>query len=197
MDNHTTPRVPAGVQAGGQFAPTTHPEPGLSLVPPHTDGPDFDFDFEAARGADLRRELEALPAVTARAAIHASRVADMLRESYAVHWSDGIAPVTRPEAVRSVEDALRHLPRDRREKALELIRFAVHEEMKHREDREFVLNHEHRYELIIDRGDYGSEDSFIDEGQDENREHWELLANTAAFHAISADNSFEALQGAA
>lgn len=99
--------------------------------------------------------------------------------------------------MKNLEDALGHLPRDRREQAIELIRFAVHEEMKHRADPEHVLNAEHPYELLIDRAEYDSEDEFRVEGQDDNRERWELLADTAAFHAVNAGQALEALHGAA
>lgn len=96
METTTPARVPAGVQAGGQFAAVTHHEPGLSLVPAPVDGPDFDYDFEKAHGARLRKALEELPAVTARAAVNASRVSDLMRDSYSVYWADGTALQARP-----------------------------------------------------------------------------------------------------
>lgn len=183
---------------------TEHPNPAstpvgrpdLALVPANVDGPDFDYDFEADHGPGLRKELEALPRISARSAISASKVADLLRESYSAYWAGGIAQATRAEAVRGVEAALHHLPRDKREHAVELIRFAVHEEMKHWTDRGHVLNPEHSYELLIDQADYGSEDDLLEDGQDENRERWETLANTAAYYAIAADNARSVLAGA-
>jgi hypothetical protein len=52
-----------------------------------------------------------------------------------------------------------------------------------------VLNPEHKYELLIEESDYRDEDDLLENGQEENRERWELLANTAAFYAVAADNS--------
>ncbi|MET4143806.1 hypothetical protein [Arthrobacter sp. UYCo732] len=187
MENITN-RVPAGITTGGQFAPAPHSEPALSLIPAPVDGPDFDYDFEADRGPGLRKELESLPKIPVRFAINASRVSDLLRDSYSVYWTNGEAPQTRADAVRSLEDALSYLPRDQREHHLQLIRFAVHEEMKHWADRGHVLNPEHKYELLIDESDYRDEDDLLENGQEENRERWELLANTAAFHAVAAHN---------
>lgn len=191
MENSTPNRVPAGILTGGQFAATAHGEPALSLIPAPVDGPDFDYDFEADRGPGLRKELEALPGIYMRAAINASQVTDLLRDSYSVYFANGEAPQSRADAVRNLEDALSHLPRDQRERQIELIRFAVHEEMKHWADRGHVLNPEHRYELLIDESDYRDEDDLLENGQEENRERWEILANTAAFHAVAADNSLQ------
>ncbi|QOT19539.1 hypothetical protein [Paenarthrobacter sp. YJN-5] len=197
MENITN-RVPAGIATGGQFAPTGHREPSIALVPAPIDDPDFDYEFEADRGPGLRKELEALPRISAKAAINAGKVADLLRDSYPEYWTgeDG-APQTRADAVKNLEQELRHLPRDQREHHIELVRFAVHEEMKHWADRGHVLNPEHRYELIIDTSDYADEDDLLDNGQEENRERWELLANTAAYYAVAADNSCSTHQGAA
>lgn len=187
MENLTN-RVPAGVSTGGQFAPVPHREPALSLIPAPADGPDFDYAFEADRGPGLRKELEALPRIAVRSAVNASHVTDLLRDSYSVHFTNGETPYGRAEAVRHLENALRHLPRDKREKQIELIRFAVHEEMKHWADPGHVLNPEHKYELLIDESDYRDEDDLLENGQEENRERWEMLANTAAYYAVAADN---------
>jgi hypothetical protein len=115
-----------------------------------------------------------------------------------VCWTgeDG-APQTRAEAVKNLEDALRHLPRDKREHHIELIRFAVHEEMKHWADRGHVLNPEHTYELLIDESDYSDEDDLLENGQEENRERRELLADTAAYYAVVAGNASSAQQDSA
>lgn len=196
MENITANRVPAGVITGGQFAPTPHSEPALALIPAPVDGPDFDYDFEADRGPGLRKTLQALPPISSKAAINAGKVADLIRDSYSVYWTgeDG-APQTRADAVENLEDALRHLPRDKREQHIELIRFAVHEEMKHWADRGHVLNPEHKYELLIEESDYADEDDLLENGQEENRERWELLGNTAAYYAVAADNSASVQQG--
>lgn len=189
MENNTANRVPAGIHTGGQFAPAPHSEPALSLITAPADGPDFDYDFEADRGPGLRKELQSLPAISAKSAITASHVADLLRDSYSVYWTgeDG-APQTRTDAVKNLEEALPHLPRDVRERHIQLIRFAVHEEMKHWADQGHVLNPEHKYELLIEESDYADEDDLLENGQEENRERWELLANTAAYYAVADDN---------
>jgi len=190
MENTTAAnRVPAGTITGGQFAPAPHSESALTLIPAQVDGPDFDYDFEADHGPGLRKELEAMPKIPARSAINASTVSDLVRNSYSVYWADGEAPRTRAEAVQDLEDALQYLPRDKREHHIELIRFAVHEEMKHWADRGHVLNPEHKYELLIEESDYADEDDLLENGQEENRERWELLANTAAFYGVAADNT--------
>lgn len=175
-------QVPTETTLGGQV------EPPLSLVNPPADGPDFDYQFEADRGPGLRKELEALPKISAKSATNASRVADLLRDSYSVYFTNGEATVTRTEAVTNLEDALAHMPRGKRDRSIEVIRFAVHEEMKHWADRGHVLNPEHAYELLIDESNYRDQDDLLDNGQDENRERWELLANTAAFYAVAEDN---------
>jgi hypothetical protein len=174
-----------------------HTEPTLTLIPALAGGPDFDYAFEADRGPGLRKELQALPRISARSAINAGKVADLIRDSYAVYWTgDDSAPQTRADAVKNLEDALRHLPRDKREHHIELIRFAVHEEMKHWADRGHVLNPEHKYELLIEESDYADEDDLLENGQEENRERWELLANTAAYYAVAADNTSSVQPGA-
>lgn len=98
--------------------------------------------------------------------------------------------------MKNLEDALRHLPRDKREHHIELIPFAVHEEMKHWAERGHALNREHQYELLIEESDYADEDDLLENGQEENQERWEMLANTAAYYAIAADNSSSVRQGA-
>jgi hypothetical protein len=188
MENISANRVPAGIATGGQFAPTPHTEPALTLIPAPVDGPDFDYAFEADRGPGLRKELQALPPISARSAINASKGSDLIRDSYSVYWADGAAPQARADAVKNLEEALHHLPRDKREHHVELIRFAVHEEMKHWADQGHVLNPEHKYELLIEESDYRDEDDLLENGQEENRERWELLANTAAYYAVAADN---------
>lgn len=46
----------------------------------------------------------------------------------------------------------------------------------------------HKYELLIEESDYRDEDDLLENGQEENRERWEMLANTAAYYAVAADN---------
>ncbi|WP_427019374.1 hypothetical protein ACQCSX_22030 (plasmid) [Pseudarthrobacter sp. P1] len=178
----TTDLAPSTPGLGAYTSPT--------VAPAYADGPDFDYAFEASRGAALARELQSMPKVAAREAVNASRISDLLRDSYGIYRVDGSASQSRRQAVTNLEAVLGHLPRDRRDHHVELIRFAVHEEMKHWSDPAHVLNPEHGYELLIDRDDYRSEDDLLEGGQDENRERWELLADTAAFHAAAEDNAF-------
>ncbi len=51
-----------------------------------------------------------------------------------------------------------------------------------------------QYELLIDESDYRDEDDLLENGQGENRERWELLANTADFYAVAADNAIVLLR---
>ena len=196
MENIAANRVPAGIHTGGRFAPAQHHEPALTLIPAPIDGPDFDSAFEKTRGAELTKELLALPAVSTRAAINASRTSDLLRESYPEYWADDTAPRTRTQAVKSLEAALPNLSAERRGEFIELMRFAVHEEMKHYADTAYVSNPEHGYELLVEAADYDSEEDWATTGQDDNRARWELLADTAAFHALSADRSYSVPEAA-
>jgi hypothetical protein len=180
-----THRVHAGVPTGGQFTAPEHPEPAVALPP----APDFDHEFETARGRELTAALQAMPAVPIRQAISASATADLIRDSYGDFFQDGQAPQTRQDAVRSLEAAFPHLTPEERARHIELIRFAVHVQMKHWADTAYVVNPDHSYELLINPDDYADEQDLEENGHDENRSRWETLADTAAFYAISADNS--------
>ncbi|HEX9089779.1 MAG TPA: hypothetical protein VF867_19965 [Arthrobacter sp.] len=189
----TPPRVSIGNPDGGRFTAFPHAEPALNLAPA---GPDFSPEFEAARGAELTKALQSLPKAPIREIIRASKTTDMLRDSYPENWIDGEAPQSRPDAVRSLEAAFPNLPATERDRHVELIRFAVHTEMKHWEDPGYVLNPDHPYELLIETADYDSDDDLTERGQDENRSGWATLADTAALHAITADQNYPALQAA-
>jgi hypothetical protein len=69
-----------------------------------------------------------------------------------------------------------------------MIRWAVHNEMKGYQDPGHVLNPDHPYEVLINTDNYADEDELVEVGNDENRQAWATLADTAAFHAITADN---------
>jgi hypothetical protein len=180
-----THRVHAGVPAGGQFTAPEHPEPAVALTP----APDFDYGFEVARGRELTAALLAMPAVPIRQAISASATADLIRDSYGDNFQDGQAPQSRADAVRSLEAAFPHLSAADRARHVELIRFAVHVQMKHWADTAYVVSPDHSYELLINPDDYAGDQDLEENGHDENRSRWETLADTAAFYAISADNS--------
>lgn len=183
----TITRVLPGVPAGGQFASTAHSEPALDLSP----APDFDYAFESTRGAELAKALRAMPAIPIRDAIAAGATADILRSSYPDYFADGTAALTREEAVKSLNEAFRDLPAEQREHHVSLIRFAVHVQMKHYANDEYVADADHPYELLEDPANYGA-DEWVEEGQSENRDGWGLLADTAAYWAIRADNAASA-----
>ncbi|MHA7191097.1 hypothetical protein ACX80N_12485 [Arthrobacter sp. MDT2-16] len=181
-------RTPAGVPTGGQFAATSHSEPQLSLAPavePAPEAPDFDPEFEAAYGAALTNQLLKMPKSPIKDTLGASRLADYIRESHPDYMADGTAVHPRKDAFEMLEGELPYLDDDRRKHYAGLIRFAVHNEMKHYSNTEHVLSPDNDYELIIEKADYDSEDDFAYRGQDENREQWERLANTACLAAIN------------
>ncbi|MCC3292991.1 hypothetical protein [Arthrobacter sp. zg-Y1110] len=149
--------------------------------------PDFDEAFEKDHGPALTRELLSLPKPGARELIAHAAPAHALRESYPEYW-DGKAPATRAEANAVVEAAFPFLTPSRRGHLATLIRFAVHTEMKHWDNPEFVLSPDHDYELLVSASDYVDETEFTEDGQDRNQSLWEELADTAAFHA-AAENA--------
>lgn len=183
----TVTRVLPGVPAGGQFASTAHTEPSLALAP----APDFDYAFESGRGAELAKALKAMPSVPIRETIAAGTTADILRSSYPDYAADGTATLTRDDAVQTLNEAFRFLPAEQREHHVELIRFAVHVQMKHYADEEYVAQADHGYELLEDPANYAA-DEWVEQGQAENRDRWGLLADTAAYWAIRADNAASA-----
>lgn len=180
-------RVQPGVPAGGQFAATAHSPADILLTAPS--GPDFDAVFEDVRGKELTAALQALPKIPVRDVITASRTADLLRDSYPDYWADGEAPQTRPDAIDSLHRAFPNLSEADRERYVELIRFAVHTEMKSYTDPGYILHPDHPYEVLINTADYSDEDDLVENGHDENRQAWATLADTAAFYAIAADNT--------
>lgn len=191
----TPPRVSIGSPDGGRYAAFPHTEPALNLAPT-APAPDFSAEFEAARGQELTAALQALPAAPIREIIRASRTTDMLRDSYPENWVGDVAPQSRADAVHDLEGAFPNLPAADRDRYVELIRFAVHTEMKHWDDPGYVLNPDHPYELLIESVDYNGDDDLAESGHDENRSRWATLADTAALHAITADQNYPALQAA-
>jgi hypothetical protein len=180
-------RVQSGIPAGGQFAATAHSPADIILPAPA--GPDFDAVFEDVRGKELAAALQALPKIPVRDMITASHTADLLRDSYPDYWADGEAPQTRADAMDNLRRAFPHLSEPDRERHVELIRFAVHTEMKSYTDPGYILHPDHPYEVLINVDEYTDEDDLLDNGHDENRQAWATLADTAAFYAINADNT--------
>lgn len=149
----TINRTPAGIPTGGQFAATTHAEPTLSLAPPvarEPEAPDFDAEFDAAYGAVLTQQLLKMPKSSIRDALGAARLADFIRESHPDYMADGQPLHPRKDAFEKLEGELPFLDEDRRKHYAGLIRFAVHNELKHYSNTEHVLSPDNDYELIID-----------------------------------------------
>lgn len=66
-----------------------------------------------------------------------------------------------------------------------LIGFAVHTEMKHHENPEYLLSLDHRYEQLVDLGNYPDLDEDPEAATTDNREAWALLADNAAAAALA------------
>lgn len=179
-------RVQSGQPAGGQFAATAHAP--ADVVLPVSPASEFDADFEAVHGKEMTAALQALPKIQIRDAITASRTSDLLRDSYPEYWADGEAPQNRRDALDSLHRAFPNLEPAERFRYVDLIRFAVHNEMKGYQDPSHILNPDHPYEVLITTDNYADEDELLEVGNDENRQAWAHLADTAAFHAITADN---------
>lgn len=168
--------------ADGRFTEMARPEPALEL--PVRTPLVFDAAFEKEHGEETARELLKQPKIDTPKALMAGPSVDLLRESYDEHFAYGAAERDRAAAEQLVRAELPHLSEERKNHWMRRIGFAVHVEMKHREDREFILHPENDWEVIIDRSDYGSDDELVDEGNDANLEVWELEANTAMALAL-------------
>jgi hypothetical protein len=173
-------RRPTGTPAGGQFAPVRHSEPQVVL-----DRPTFDEAFEGERGEKTLRALHALPANPLRGAVAASKYPDLLRDSYGSYFANGEAEADRGEATENLRQALSDLPPARRDEYVAMIGFAVHTEMKHYENPEYLLNQDHRYELLINLDSYPDFEEDPESATTDNREAWALLADNAAAAALS------------
>lgn len=185
-------RRPTGTPAGGQFAPVLHGEAPVALGR-HVLG----TAFETAHGADMTRRLQALPDMPVRTAVAASKYSDLLRESYSCYFSNGEPEADRATATESLRQALGGLPAHRREEFVSLIGFAVHTEMKHFEDPEYLASADHRYELLVDAADYPGFDEDPATATEDNRAAWALLADKAAATALAEADSFLPMRQAA
>lgn len=147
----------------------------------------YDTDAERHFGPVWTKELLAMPYVDLRERIASSGPADMVRDSHPEYWSDDRAPKTRTEALSGLIASFPNLSRSQAEHAANLISFAVHTEMKHWADEEYVDHVDHKYELLVEPSDYSNFEELVDRGQDDNRSRWADLANTAAAHALAAN----------
>lgn len=172
-------RRPTGTPAGGQFAPKQYGEPALAL------GQSIDSAFEAEQGKETLRQLQALPSAPLRGAAAASKYSDLLRESYGSYFADGEAEADRGTAVESLRQALSDLPPARRDEYVALIGFAVHTEMKHNDNPEYLLSLDHEYEQLVDLVNYPDLDEDPESATTDNREAWALLADNAAAAALA------------
>lgn len=189
--NSAITRRPTGTPAGGQFAPKQHGEPELAL------GQAFDAAFEAEHGQDTLRQLQALPSSPLRGTAAASKYSDLLRESYGSYFADGEAEADRATATESLRQALSELPAGRRDEYVAMIGFAVHTEMKHYEDPEYLLNLEQPYEQLVDLVNYPDLDEDPEQATTDNREAWALLADRAAAAALAEAAAFTSVLHAA
>lgn len=172
-------RRPTGTPAGGQFAPKSHGEPDLAL------GQTFDSAFEAEHGPETLRQLQELPPRPLRSTAAASKYSDLLRESYGCYFADGEAEADRATATESLRQALSDLPPARRDEYVALIGFAVHTEMKHNDNPEYLLSPDHPYEQLVDLVNYPELDEDPETATTDNREAWALLADNAAAAALA------------
>lgn len=156
----------------GRWTEAAHAEPVLDIRTAPTD-----------RAAALTKELNRLDTNIPKA-LDACGSVDVLRESYDDFFAAGKAQRTRDDALAVFRAELPELDEARRDHWVEMIGHAVEVEMKHREDREYVLHPDHDHELLIDVDDYSGDDALVDEGNDHNIEAWEILANNAMAHAL-------------
>lgn len=147
----------------------------------------YDTETERHLGPEWTKELLALKHVELRERLANSGPADLVRDSHPEYWSADRPPMTRAEALAALAAAIPNLTRSEAGHAANLISFAVHTEMKHWADPEYVTHPDHQYELLIEPGDYTSWDDLVDRGQEENCNRWASLANIAATHALAAD----------
>jgi hypothetical protein len=88
------------------------------------------------------------------------------------------------------DGALRsNLDEDRAAHHLELVGFAVHNQMKHLANPEFVVGNDYPWEVQIDKADYATEDEFIEEGNSDSADAWEAMADTAMAVALKENEA--------
>lgn len=147
----------------------------------------YGTEVERHFGPHWTKELSALPHVDLRARLAAAGPADIMRDSYPQFWSGERAPKTRAEALSGLAASFPNLSPSQADHASNLICFAVHTEMKHWADEEYVDHPDHKYELLVEPSDYANFEELVDRGQDDNRSRWADLANTVAAHALAAN----------
>jgi hypothetical protein len=175
--SHFQPR-----DAAGQYAEKAHAAAPLTLpAPPSTV---FDDAFDRDHGAELTRQLQEQAPVEVHERIRASAGSDILREAYPDHFADGQPERSVAESHEAFRALLGNLDDDRAAHHLEAVGFAVHNEIKHRANPEFVINPDYAWEVQADRADYDSEDEFIVDGNSDSADAWAVFADTAMALAL-------------
>ncbi|HEX9227279.1 MAG TPA: hypothetical protein VF885_11600 [Arthrobacter sp.] len=157
----------------------------LPAVPSTVFGDAFDRDH----GAEVTAALKALPAVEVHERILASRGSDVLREAHPDYFANGEAERSTAGSHEAFRALLENLDDDRAAHHLELVGFAVHNQVKHLANREFVLGNDYPWEVQADRADYDSEDEFIEEGNADSADVWEAMADTAMALALQENEA--------
>lgn len=149
----------------------------------------FDDAFDRDHGTEVTAALKALPAVEVHERIRASRCSDVLREAHPDYYMHGKAERTVPASHAAFRDLLPNLDDDRAAHHLELVGFAVHNQVKHLANREFVVGNDYPWEVQVDKADYETEYEFIDEGNTASAEAWESMADTAMALALQENEA--------
>jgi hypothetical protein len=181
--SHYQPR-----ETSGRYAEKTH---GVNdtLELPAVPSTVFDDAFDRDHGALLTRQLLEQTPVEVPERIRASVSSDILREAYADHFADGQPERTVAESHDAFRALLPNLDDDRAAHHLEAVGFAVHNEIKHRANPEFVINADYHWEVQADRPDYDSEDEFITEGNADSADAWAVFADAAMALALRENDA--------
>lgn len=181
--SHFQPR-----ETSGRFAEKIH-GPNDTLVLPAVPAVVFDDAFDRDHGAETTAELKSLPAVDVHVRINASRKSDILREAHPDYYANGEPERTTAESHEAFRALLPNLNDDRAAHHLELVGFAVHNQIKHLANPEFVVNNDYPWEVQVDRADYDTEDEFITEGNSDSADAWEAMADTAMAVALQENET--------
>ena len=149
----------------------------------------FDDAFDRDHGVEVTAALKALPGVAVHERILASRGTDVLREAHPDYFANGEAERTTAGSHEAFRALLENLDDDRAAHHLELVGFAVHNQVKHLANREFVVGNDYPWEVQVDKADYDSEDAFIGEGNADSADAWEAMADTAMALALQENEA--------
>ena len=181
--SHFQPRETSGRYAGKLHGVNDNLE--LPAVPSTV----FDDAFDRDHGVEVTAALKALPGVAVHERILASSGTDVLREAHPDYFANGEAERTTARSHEAFRALLENLDDDRAAHHLELVGFAVHNQVKHLANREFVVGNDYPWEVQVDKADYDSEDEFIDEGNADSADAWEAMADTAMALALAENEA--------